>query len=63
MIVTTIKNAIIGLEPGASIEIPFDQAGKRTVCYYVSRLNKTMGREYHMRTAHTKNSYIVFREA
>ena len=63
MVVTTIKNAIIGLEPGASLEIPFDQAGKRTVCYYVSRLSKLMGREYHMRTAKARNSYIVFREA
>jgi len=63
MIVTTIKNAIIGMEPGAQLEIPFSQAGKRTVCYYVSSLSKMLGREYHMRTANTRNSYIVFREA
>lgn len=63
MIVTTIKNAIVGMEPGSQLEIPFSQAERRTVCYYVSRLSKLLGREYHMRTAATKNSYIVFREA
>ena len=63
MIVTTIKSAIVGLEPGASLEIPFDQAGKRTICYYVSSLSKRLGREYHMRTANTRGTYIVFREA
>lgn len=63
MIVTTIRNAIIGLEPGASLEIPFGQVGKRTVCYYVSRLSKTMGREYHMRTIKSRGTYAVTREA
>ena len=63
MIVTTIKSAIIGLEPGASLEVPFSDVERRTICYYVSRLGKTLGREYHMRTLKSRGTYAVFREA
>ena len=63
MIVTTIKSAITEMEPGTQLEIPFSQVTRRTICYYVSRLSKLLGREYHMRTASTRSTYIVFREA
>lgn len=63
MLVTTIKSAIIGMTPGEQLEIPRSEVARRTIYYYVSSLSKKLGREYHMRTAQTKNSYIVFREA
>lgn len=63
MIVRTVKSAIIELEPGASLEIPFGDVERRTICYYVSRLGKSLGREYHMRTIKSRGTYAVFREA
>lgn len=63
MIVTTIKSAIIAMEPGAQLEVPFSDVERRTICYYVSRLGKELGREYHMRTLKSRGTYAVFREA
>lgn len=51
------------MEPGHTLEIPFDEIARKTVSYYVSYFGKTMGREYHSRIAASRGVYVVTREA
>lgn len=51
------------MEPGTSIEFPFGDIERKSVCYYVSHLGKTLGREYHMRTVRSRSVYVITREA
>lgn len=50
------------MEAGTSIEFSPDRISKSTLHFHIWKLGKKYGREYHLRTIKSRNTYQITRE-
>lgn len=63
MFTNSIRQRVLALAAGESVEFSPYEVSANTLRHYASLLGKQNGREFHLRTIKARKTYIITREA